>query len=56
MMLTACGYDTHGVDGNFGNNTLNALRAYQSDHSLAVDGIYGTHSRASLTQVYQATR
>ena len=56
MMLTACGYDTHGVDGIFGNNTLNALRAYQADHGLTVDGIYGKNSRSSLTQTYQATR
>ena len=30
-MLTACGYDTYGADGIFGNNTLSALKSFQRD-------------------------
>ena len=54
VMLTACGYDTYGADGIFGNNTRNALMKFQEDHHLDVDGIYGPNSRDALIQVYQA--
>ena len=54
VMLTACGYDTYGADGIFGNNTRNALMKFQEDHHLDVDGIYGPKSRDALIQVYQA--
>lgn len=36
------------VDGDFGNNTDNILRAFQLSHNLEVDGIYGTKSQAKL--------
>ena len=54
IMLTACGYDCGGSDGIFGNRTLSALKAFQSDHGLTVDGIYGKNSRSALTAAYQA--
>lgn len=36
------------VDGDFGNNTYNALRAYQKDRGLEVDGECGKNSWQSL--------
>lgn len=39
--LTALGYDTKGIDGDFGPNTNSALKAFQKDHKLDVDGIAG---------------
>ena len=35
-------------DGDFGNNTYNALRAYQKDHGLEVDGECGKNTWQSL--------
>ena len=32
------------VDGQFGNNTYNALKKFQSTSGLTADGIYGSHS------------
>lgn len=37
-----------GVDGWFGNKTLAAVRIYQSQHGLVVDGIVGPATRYSL--------
>ena len=53
-MLIACGYPCGktGVDGDFGNKTKDALMRFQKDHGVAVDGLYGPQSRASLTQAY----
>ena len=45
-----CGED--GADGSFGKNTLKALIAFQSDHKLNPDGIYGPLSRAKLEKIY----
>ncbi len=36
--LTAKGYDTGGVDGVIGDNTRDAIRAYQADQGIAVTG------------------
>ena len=36
------------VDGDFGNKTDEAVRAYQKAHKLSVDGIVGEKTRASL--------
>ena len=53
-MLQNLGYDigSYGVDGDFGKDTLYALRAFQKDQNLIVDGIYGPQSRAALTKAY----
>ncbi len=37
-LLTAAGYDTQGVDGRIGPNTLAALRAWQKAQGLTPDG------------------
>ena len=35
-------------DGVFGKRTLSAVRSYQADHGLSVDGVVGPKTRASL--------
>ena len=42
-LLMALGYDVgrSGADSIFGANTREAVKAFQSDHSLAADGIVG---------------
>lgn len=53
-MLIACNYSCGktGADGDFGKNTKTALKKFQKDHGLTVDGIYGKQSKAKLTHLY----
>ena len=53
-MLIKLGYScgTAGADGDFGNNTLKALKNFQKDNKLVVDGIYGPISKEKLTTSY----
>ena len=53
-MLIACGYDcgSTGVDGDFGKNTDAAVRAFQKDAGLTVDGIYGPVTKVALEKAY----
>lgn len=55
-MLIACGYSCgkSGADGDFGENTLTAVKAFQKASGLAVDGLYGTKSKAALEAAYKA--
>lgn len=46
--LTALGYDPKGIDGNFGPGCDTALRAYQKDKGLTVDGYCGSLTLKSL--------
>ena len=46
--LTNLGYNTQGVDGKFGNNTLTAVKAFQSAKGLTVDGYFGKNSLLAL--------
>lgn len=41
-----------GADGDFGSDTDSALRKFQKDNGLTVDGQYGTNSKAKLTVLY----
>ncbi len=51
QMLIKDGYSVGacGADGVFGKATETALRAYQKDHGLKVDGIVGNQTLTSLT-------
>ena len=53
-MLIACGYScgNTGADGDFGNNTLAGLKAFQVAAGLTVDGIYGEKTKAALEKAY----
>ncbi len=46
--LTSLGYDTSGIDGWFGIHTYNAVKEFQSEQGLKVDGILGTASIKAL--------
>ncbi|WP_156291930.1 N-acetylmuramoyl-L-alanine amidase [Oceanobacillus salinisoli] len=46
--LTCKGYNTNGVDGIFGSGTENAVRQFQRDSGLSVDGIFGKNTAEAL--------
>ena len=46
--LKARGYDPGAVDGLFGTRTHNAVKRYQSDRGLTVDGVVGPRTWARL--------
>ncbi len=47
-VLTARGFSTKGVDGEFGKNTEAAVRAFQARNGLTVDGIVGSGTAGKL--------
>ena len=53
-MLIAVGYScgSYGADGDFGSDSDKALRKFQEDYGLIVDGKYGSKSKAKLESVY----
>lgn len=53
-MLIACGYSCgkYGADGEFGNDTETALKKFQKDAGLDIDGLYGPKSKAALEKEY----
>ena len=48
QLLTAKGFDTKGIDGDFGANTDAALRKFQKAKKLTQDGICGQNSWSAL--------
>ena len=48
--LTQVGFDTQGVDGQWGPNTQSAFIQFQQAASLPVDGVYGPESDTALFQ------
>ena len=54
--LITCGYScgSYGADGDFGSSTETALKNFQRDYGLSVDGIFGPKSKAKLDEVYAA--
>ncbi len=55
-MLIACGFScgSTGADGDFGENTLAGLTAFQTAHGLTADGVYGDETKAALEKAYVA--
>ncbi|SDB96129.1 peptidoglycan-binding domain-containing protein [Shouchella lonarensis] len=43
-----------GADGWYGTKTANAIRRFQRDHGLKVDGIYGPATRAAMLRGVQS--
>lgn len=43
-MLYCLGYDPKGFDGIFGNGCESAVKAFQDDHNLSVDGVVGQNT------------
>lgn len=48
QLLTDYGYDPGVIDGDFGPNTENAVKEFQGDYGLTVDGIVGPESWAAI--------
>lgn len=46
--LVSLGYNTNGIDGIFGNGTLEAVRSFQANNGLEADGIVGPNTIRSL--------
>lgn len=46
--LTAKGYGVGAIDGIFGQKTLEAVKAFQAEHGIVVDGIVGAKTWAAL--------
>jgi peptidoglycan hydrolase-like protein with peptidoglycan-binding domain len=46
--LSALGYAPGKLDGQYGPATAGAVRAFQRDHDLEVDGVVGAKTRALL--------
>ena len=51
--LISLGYScgAAGADGSFGNGTENAVKAFQKDNNLVVDGIFGKASKAKMDSI-----
>lgn len=48
LMAAGCKLEKYGADGHFGAETLEALKAYQTAHSLTPDGVCGPLTWKSL--------
>ena len=46
--LRKLGYSPGPIDGIYGVATASAVREFQNDHKLEVDGVVGPHTRAAL--------
>lgn len=55
-LLQGLGYNVgpSGADGVFGFATETAVKQFQADHGLVVDGIFGPASRAAMQAAYEA--
>lgn len=51
LLEAGCKLERYGADGHFGAETLEALKAYQTAHSLTPDGICGPLTWAKLSKV-----
>ncbi len=46
--LMSLGYNVGALDGYFGDVTLEAVKAFQRDYGLYVDGVIGEQTKAAL--------
>ena len=46
--LTELGYSCGTIDGKYGDKTAAAVKAFQKDHNLTVDGIAGAKTQTAL--------
>ena len=53
--LNTLGYSTGGLDGIFGAQTQNAVKAYQTKVGLTVDGIIGCNTWSALQEAVVGT-
>ena len=51
--LKSLGWDLE-VDGVFGQDTLNAVREFQSDHGLSADGVCGQNTWGAIADAVEA--
>lgn len=51
--LKELGYYTGAIDGIFGTGTVKAVKEFQADHALTVDGIAGTLTQTVLDEAYK---
>ena len=53
--LIFCGYScgNSGADGDFGSATDTAVRNFQKDNKLTVDGLFGSASKKALDELYK---
>lgn len=51
LFLTRLGYNTQGVDGVFGDNTKNAVIAFQRANGLGVDGVAGDATKNKIVEL-----
>lgn len=52
--LTTLGYSLGAIDGDFGDKTLAAVKKFQSDYSLDVDGVVGNQTWTALDNAVAA--
>ncbi len=48
--LTICGFNPGKVDGKMGANTIAAIKAFQKEADISVDGIVGEDTASSLAE------
>lgn len=56
QLLGSLGFDPGRLDGIFGSNTETAVRAFQEQNGLDVDGIVGPKTRAKLEELLHGNR
>ena len=52
--LIQLGYDVGTADGSYGTKTVSAVKAFQKDHGLTVDGIAGMNTQVAIEEALKA--